>query len=251
MKVLVGSKLNGRALSWFHSKPEHISMSSDKLLAELKKIFNQRPSRVYLREQFEDRLWKKGESFYDYIHDKTILANKVPIDECQRIEYFVEGIPDVMLRDQARINRFDSVEKLLMAFEKVSLAGRPGSSTPTQSINKLTKAAGKKDEFVKKERNDSSTQQSPRCYNCEKRGHISSDCERETIPKGACYGCGSPSHQVGKCPKKKGEQKEIANLDEIRIDDNFYPSVDLLIDFEGEEFNINSRALLDSGSPVS
>lgn len=34
--ILIASKLKGKALSWFHSKPEHIKMAVDELLAEIK-----------------------------------------------------------------------------------------------------------------------------------------------------------------------------------------------------------------------
>lgn len=92
----------------------------------------------------------------------------------------------------------------------------------------------------------------PRCYNCGERSHYASRCEREPQPKGACYGCGSTDHIVGKCPqRKKGSYREVANVEETSSDAEFYRWVDLQLDHPGELFSIKSRALLDSGSPVS
>ena len=58
--------------------------------------------------------------FWDTQYDKTILANRVTIDESERVEYSIDGIPDPMLRNQNSIQCFESMETLLAAFEEVS-----------------------------------------------------------------------------------------------------------------------------------
>lgn len=55
--VLISSRLKGRALSWFHSKPEYITMSSEDLLREMESMFDLRPGRLSLRREFEFRIW--------------------------------------------------------------------------------------------------------------------------------------------------------------------------------------------------
>lgn len=82
-------------------------------------MFHSRISRMQLRKPFEDRVWSKGESFGDYVHDKTILANRVPVEEEDRMDYFIEGIPDRQLRYQTRNHQFRSFEELLAACEKI------------------------------------------------------------------------------------------------------------------------------------
>ena len=99
-------------------------MTINDLLTELRKMFHQRPNKVLLRKQFEERSWKRRESFSKYIHDQMILANRVPIDESERVHYVIDEIPDPMLRNQARIQCFESIETLVAAFEKVSLHSR-------------------------------------------------------------------------------------------------------------------------------
>lgn len=81
LKILIPSKLTGRALDWFNSKPEHLSPSVDELKWEMRIIFNQRPNRLSLRREFEKRKWLASEPFSDYYRDKVILANRVPIPE--------------------------------------------------------------------------------------------------------------------------------------------------------------------------
>lgn len=123
-KIMIGSRLKGKVSEFLHSKVEYITMSVDDLLSKLRGMFCNRPSRVLARKQFEQRVWKRDESFSSYLHDKIILANHISIDESEIIEYVVEGIPNQVLRDQARVQRLNSRESLLEAFERVSLRGR-------------------------------------------------------------------------------------------------------------------------------
>lgn len=100
-KILIGTKLKGRALEWFHSKPEYITLSSEELLSELQRMFYLRPNKIVLRRRFEERVWRKGETFRDYVHEKVIIANRINVDET--LGYIIDGIPDVNLRDMARV----------------------------------------------------------------------------------------------------------------------------------------------------
>lgn len=69
-KIIIGMRLKGKALEWLHSKPEFVEISVEALLCELKTMFDHRPSRIVLRKKFEERVWKKGETFSDYVHQK-------------------------------------------------------------------------------------------------------------------------------------------------------------------------------------
>jgi len=40
-KILISTKLKGKALRWFHSKPEYITMDLNLLLTEMKTMFDQ------------------------------------------------------------------------------------------------------------------------------------------------------------------------------------------------------------------
>lgn len=93
-KILIGMRLKRRALEWLHSRPEYISMSFEALVRELRAMFRRHESKLTLRRKFENRIWKKEEAFLDYLHEKTILGNRVPIDEEELLEQIVDGIPD-------------------------------------------------------------------------------------------------------------------------------------------------------------
>jgi len=53
-------------------------------------------------------MWKREETFHQYVHEKVILANRIPISDDEIIDYIIEGIPVTSLRDQANINKFTS-----------------------------------------------------------------------------------------------------------------------------------------------
>jgi len=124
-RVLISSRLKGKALSWFHSKPEHIVMSATNLLEEMRRMFDHRSSKMILRKEFERRTWQTGETFNEYFHDKIILANQISIDEEEIIDYVIDGIPDTRLRDQTKIQRFKSAAELIEAFENITLRSHP------------------------------------------------------------------------------------------------------------------------------
>lgn len=79
MRILISSRLKGRALSWFYSRAEYLLLSAEELLNEMEQMFDLRPGKLALRREFESRIWKGGESFGDYYYDKMILANRIPI----------------------------------------------------------------------------------------------------------------------------------------------------------------------------
>lgn len=75
VKISVGMRLKGRVLEWLHSKPQHIELPADTLLNEMREMFDHRPSKVLLRQQFEKRIRNREETFHQYAHEKVILAN--------------------------------------------------------------------------------------------------------------------------------------------------------------------------------
>lgn len=120
-KILIGSRLKGKALDWFHSKPEYIEETVPELLSELRTMFHHQPSKMERRKLFESRLWRRGEPLSEYFYEKVILANRVPIDDEELVEQIISGIPDIALRNQADMQGFSTKRELLRAFEKIIL----------------------------------------------------------------------------------------------------------------------------------
>lgn len=167
-------RLKGKALDWLHSKPEFIKISLEALLFELKSMFHHRPSRMMLRRKFEEREWKKEETFCEYMHDKVILGNRVPIDEDEIVEYIVDDIPDPILRDQARVSGLRTKNSLMEAFEKITLWDRKRQGAKSESKEK-TQFRQKSDKSNNEQRR-SSHQDGKNCFNCGLPDHLSKDC---------------------------------------------------------------------------
>ncbi|EZA52392.1 hypothetical protein X777_08885, partial [Ooceraea biroi] len=133
-KILIGTRLKGRALDWFHSKADYIEMTADELLVGLRGMFYHRPNHIILRRRFEERVWKEGETFHDYVHEKTIMANRIAVRDVEILGYIIDGIPDLNLRDLARVQGFTTREELLQAFQEIRLEDRrhPASSAASK-----------------------------------------------------------------------------------------------------------------------
>jgi len=233
-KVLISMRLKGKALEWFHSDPARIESSVDDLLCELREMFDHRPSRIELRKTFEQRVWQKGETFHEYVHAKTILANRASIDKDEVLDYIIDGIPITSLRDQARIGGFTTKASLLRAFEKVNLRERfPANATRKTEATSGGHRQGAEKTDREKPRNEK------RCFNCGQRNHMGSDCPTKSEgPK--CFSCGERGHLASKCK----QQKTVSNTNLVMQDARKKYM---------KEVSINNRkieALIDTGSDI-
>lgn len=75
----------------------------DALLHELREMYDHRPSRLTPKKKCKEQVWRRNETFHQYVHDKVILAKRVLIREDEIVDYIIEGILVANLRDQARI----------------------------------------------------------------------------------------------------------------------------------------------------
>lgn len=249
-RILICSKAKGRALKWFHSKSEHLSMSYETLKIEMRSVFDHRPTKLRLKKEFEKRVWQREEPFSDYYHDKTIMANRVPIPKEEIIDYMIDGIPDVQIRRQAIMRGFQNEVEMLTAFKNISL--RPDFVDQKPKDNKFTKNVNTKDNKPPRQPNDI------KCYNCNGHGHLSSQCTKPKRERNSCFECGSTSHQIKECPKKRtttsahcvqqtGPEVHPTSLNipymvKVRYNDT---------DDDGAPREQVVNALVDSGSPIS
>lgn len=138
------------------------------LIDFMRRMFDHRPVKIKLHRKFEKRSWRNDESFSDYYYDKVIFASKLSIDEDELIDCVIDGIPEIPLRNQARMHRFETKEDLLRAFEQIKL--RP------ENKNRLGRQ-GEKMRDRMEEKQLSKVRQADqwreiKCYNCNKDGHI-------------------------------------------------------------------------------
>lgn len=168
---------NKATLTWFHSLPEYIKLPIEVLFISMRRMFYKRDqTRLSSEKKFEERIWQRGESFNEYVYDKVILANRVPIDEEERVVY-IKGIPDISFRDQAKIHQFQKIDELMSKFKTVCLYARNISK---QSTSKVAKAAEIPTTVKSKKVTDGRREQQDiiKCYNCGKTGHITPNCSQ-------------------------------------------------------------------------
>ncbi|XP_018366050.1 PREDICTED: uncharacterized protein LOC108763170 [Trachymyrmex cornetzi] len=202
-KLLIGAKVKGKAAIWLHSKAEFIELDAESLLDEMRKMFEHRPGRFALRRKFEERKWKVDEAYREYHHDKIVLGNRLSLEEEELVEYVIEGIPNMRLRDHARMQRFKSLNLLLEAFENITL-----QTDGKKNILSSTKSKLGTDRKETSDRQSASA----KCYNCNQEGHLSASCPKPKREKGSCFNCGKMDHRLKNCPTKK-ESKQRSKED--------------------------------------
>lgn len=224
VKVMIGMRLKSKALEWLHSKPEHIGMPLDELFKEMRGMFWHRQNKLELRKTFEKRTWRKDETFNEYIHDKMIMGNRISVDTEELLDYVIDGIPDETLRNQARIQRFETTSALQEAFEKVTLHDK--------NIPKAGKSEKRNNKRVDNDALDNKTKEmsGKRCFNCGEHDHLSGKCPAKERGQ-KCFACNEYGHVAAKCTKKiipkdscavsqSGQRKCLkeVTLDDIRIE---------------------------------
>lgn len=269
-KILVGSKLRGKAADWYFSLVEHLSMRVDRLLEKMGTMFNQPLSKLERKRQFENRVWEKKESFSDYCHDKVIKGNKVPIPEDEIVEYVIEGIPSRILRNQAKMQSFPTVQELTKAFRTISLEDT-FQARRENSGSKNVKYSTAPLKVTSKESPKLRAKGLIKCYQCGETGHYAKDCPagNQTSKES------SLSKKIGSNNKKAERQVNLINEDgqsaseESASDDNDHPEEDDEIHFvdlreeHRDEFqrmtdlqvqggtSLSCVARIDTGCPVT
>ncbi|XP_015433583.1 PREDICTED: uncharacterized protein LOC107189537 [Dufourea novaeangliae] len=249
-KVLMSAKMKGKALEWFHSRPEILELTLNDLFNKMKGMFDHRPRKLALRKQFEDRMWNSREPFSDYVHDKVIMGNRVPVDDEEMVDYVIEGIPDMMLRNQGKLQNFTCMEEVIHAFEKVSLR-RPRRFAES---NHTKGAVPESKNGRGTERNDrgTNTRSPPRCFNCQETGHLSKDCTKSRKSR-SCFKCGEEGHFSRDCPKtKRVPDVQVTCVRTERCEDeDFQRKIQYELGYDNEQFSFSLKTLFDTGSPIS
>ncbi|CAK9799197.1 hypothetical protein ANTPLA_LOCUS1928 [Anthophora plagiata] len=129
-----------------------------------------------------------------------ILANRVPIEEDELVEQIIEGIPDMTLQNQARIQQFANKTSLLAAFEKVRL-------DTGEKSHLLKKHIPKREDSTNREMQSRRSEIKRRCPSCGGKDHAFADCP--TKDKGRkCFQCREFGHILAYCPTKKPAIKD-------------------------------------------
>lgn len=102
-------------------------MSANELIERMQTMFDYLPTKMDLRKHYKNNS-KRGFGVTTKLlatcYDKMILVNRVPVHKDELTDYLIDGIPDEVTRNQARIQRFKKRENLLQEFEKIMLRVR-------------------------------------------------------------------------------------------------------------------------------
>ncbi|XP_043498670.1 uncharacterized protein LOC122521973 [Polistes fuscatus] len=234
VRMLISMRLKEKALEWFYSKSDYVTIPIEELLADLRSTFCHRQNRIVLRKIFEERVWRKDESFREYVHNKVILGNKVPIHEDEIVDYIIEGIPDANLKNQAKINRLRTKADILEAFEGVTLQEKNRIPGDTRFVRRPYNMKNWNTGGWK------STKQTRSCFICGSFDHMADSCPKKKEGP-TCYNCKERGHIASNCPKKYPVVKESLNT--FRIQEK-----KCVIDVRVN--NCCIKALIDTGSDI-
>ncbi|KAH0944609.1 hypothetical protein HN011_001354, partial [Eciton burchellii] len=164
----------------------------EELLRKLEAMYDHQADSMTLHEEFRTRKWWKDETFSDYMHEKIVLGNRVPIAEKQQLGYIIDGIPHWGLRNNVQVSDVSTKEELRARFENVEhwdrkdeAKGDAGRYQP-RSRDQNSEAGTSRTEKKRDSRGGRCEQRS--CLSCRLPNHVSSECPTKTQgPK--CYKC--------------------------------------------------------------
>lgn len=196
-----------------------------------------------LRKKFESRAWRKDESFHEYVHEKVIMGNCVPIDQDELVEQVVDDILDTMLRDQARLQRF-----LTTAFERIRgnnsaecTRGVPGHGRrDEQSGGAVKNEQSRRFDGAMRSNDKERDNRDRRCFIYNSRRHVSAICPTKELGT-KYFECGGYGHIASKCPKKGVVPKEavVASISRKKCVKEITVNFQMIV------------ALVDTGSGIS
>ncbi|XP_017064178.1 uncharacterized protein LOC108103278 [Drosophila eugracilis] len=169
MRPLICSRLKGKANFWLLSRPSLLAGSIDLILAKLKIFVGTKDNVLEMRRKFENSKLQFGEKFAIYFFDKLTLAQNIAMSVHELVQYLIDGIQNVQLKNQAKLLRFAVPADMLEAFQDVE--------KPRAPVRRMQGTASS---------NAATPEQRVKCFNSHSLGHLAKDCRKLVRGDRAC-----------------------------------------------------------------
>ena len=181
---------------------------------------------VYINEKMSAEKQKYGESVISYVDRMTDLCSRITprLGEKQKIEKILDGL-DPRLKQLVNMFDFECVTELLNRAKKLKTALKAGSISVDYKEKKATVCTNVakvhddglsksdieevKSLLINSRRGPKMMRRQPKCYKCEKIGHVAADCRSkkqntQNNESLQCRYCARRGHTEKDCyPKKK------------------------------------------------
>ena len=206
--LLVINKLDGYALTWFHSKAEYAGYDYDALKIAMENAFTIREDRIALMRVYEKRVWKRSEKFITYYHEKIVLGNKLGFTDDEQLKYMIEGLDNSALQAQAKLARFNSLTEFMVTINDLTDEERGAKKQPAATGSTVVRVGQPRNG---QQRGD----QGVRCFNCNEMGHMASSCPKPRRQRGSCFKCGRFGHLANECRSTARRQEADSTTNAI------------------------------------
>lgn len=198
---------------------------------------------IYLQEKISTQRQRYGEGVVSYVDRMTDLCARVvpPLKEDQVIEKIVQGL-DPRLAQMLSLFDFTSVSQLLRKAKKVETALKTGALAEKAPVNMISSgnnvdlvkeinqlksmmvSANKNRNSVGTNKNFGFTRRPPKCYNCDRIGHVANECrsrkQNQEPRQKKCNYCKKTGHLENDCFQKKRNINQNRNATQNKFREN-------------------------------
>ncbi|KAL1481482.1 hypothetical protein MTO96_034453 [Rhipicephalus appendiculatus] len=238
------AKLHGPAKMWYDSL-QSVNKTWLEWKVELKRAFPTTAGMQRLHREMEDRIYKRGEPIECYYYDKLAKARRCNLSEEACIEYLITALNNQDTIRAISTRTYDSPEELLCCLKRLeervgtvgSLDSKHSKASELQDLaghgNKENGAAemalnknqqNQENSEPKREtepseprrETPSSEKGGPRCFNCNKYGHLFLKCPSPQR-RARCNVCNRSGHEVRNCRERDSEPRLFQSVVDLDI----------------------------------
>lgn len=257
------ARLDGPAKMWYDSL-QSVNKTWPEWKVELKRAFPTTSGMQRLHRDMEDRIYRRGEPIESYYYDKLAKARRCNLSEETCIEYLITGLNDQDSIRAISTRTYDSPEELLRCLKRLeervgTVSSRDSNHSKASGIQNLAGHGNRGNRAPETTLNESrqnspseprrktlsNEKGGPRCFNCNKYGHLSLNCPSPQR-RARCGVCNRIGHEARNCKEKESGPRlfqSVVNLD-IRAADAANEKYFMLAKANGHDV----RAYVDLGS---